>query len=559
MIGVMARSHEREIAREFFELFKTPWEFYRRGQRYNVLLSTGEEHDPASAKLVLLYRGERLGFDAQSIVPVRPGVEGRMFSYQTRALPLYGPMATFPADQNSLVKDEARRESLTFVTESEAGVTVRVGYDLFEEVRLLLTVGQPPENAGTPALELHIDLLRELILRSGIPLVEIPPVPDRYGFITCLTHDLDHPGLRNHCFDHTMFGFLYRATVGSFRDCFQGRKPLKALAQNLGTVGKLPFVYLGIAEDPWAGFDRYLEIEAGLGATYFVLPKRGYPGRCLNGSAPARRAGGYSVDDIKQQLDKIIEAGCEVALHGIDAWLDSVSGGDERQELSRKLAATNGGVRMHWLYFDEKSPEVLDRGGFSYDSTVGYSETVGYRAGTMQAYKPLGAASLFELPLHVMDTALFYPDRLNLSNARAEKVVGRILDDVTRFGGAVTFNWHDRSIAPERLWDGFYLRLLRELKSRVAWFPTAAQAVSWFRKRRSATFSAVSWEEGLVKLSVSAIPDPGMPGLRVRVHRPRAGNLLETTPMDSPAGFVDAGFDGDLTTSWNFSAITTQT
>ena len=131
------------------------------------------------------------------------------------------------------------------------------------------------------------------------------------------------------------------------------------------------------------------------------------------------------------------------------------------------------GVRMHWLFFDENSPSVLDRAGFTYDSTVGYRETVGYRAGTTQAYAPPGVTNLLELPLHVMDTALFYPSYLNLGEEEAERVVSRLMDDAERFGGALTINWHDRSIAPERLWDDFYLKLLRELKSRGAWLPTA--------------------------------------------------------------------------------------
>ena len=62
----------------------------------------------------------------------------------------------------------------------------------------------------------------------------------------------------------------------------------------------------------------------------------------------------------------------------------------------------------------------------------------------------------------------------------------KFIDRAAEFGGVLTFNWHDRSIAPERLWDGFYLKLLGELKSRGAWFATAAQTVSWFRNRRLA-------------------------------------------------------------------------
>ena len=41
---------------------------------------------------------------------------------------------------------------------------------------------------------------------------------------------------------------------------------------------------------------------------------------------------------------------------------------------------------MHWLYFDQNSPKTLENAGANYDSTVGYNETVGYRAGTAQGY-----------------------------------------------------------------------------------------------------------------------------------------------------------------------------
>ena len=139
------------------------------------------------------------------------------------------------------------------------------------------------------------------------------------------------------------------------------------------------------------------------------------------------------------------------------------------------------GVRMHWLYFDERAPRRLEDAGFAYDSTFGYNEAVGFRAGTLQVFKPITAQRLLELPLHVMDTALFYPSRLGLTAAAAWNVVVPLVDEAERHGGALTVNWHDRSLAPERLWGGFYLDLVDELKRRKAWFPTAAGAVAWFR------------------------------------------------------------------------------
>jgi len=177
------------------------------------------------------------------------------------------------------------------------------------------------------------------------------------------------------------------------------------------------------------------------------------------------------------------------------------------------------GGRMHWLYFDEHSPSALEHAGFSYDSTIGYNETVGYRAGTIQVFKPFGVERMFELPMHIMDTALFYPAHLNLSPKQARSTIQALLDDASQFGGVQTINWHDRSIAPERLWGDFYLDLLEELKSKGAWFATANDAVSWFRKRRSVSFESVTNANGRarVKVSVDQKSD-NLPGLRLRVH-----------------------------------------
>src|SRR5205807_733198 len=186
--------------------------------------------------------------------------------------------------------------------------------------------------------------------------------------------------------------------------------------------------------------------------------------------------------------------GCEIGLHGIDAWRDSSRGREELDEIRRITGDRDIGVRMHWLYFDQQSPVIVENAGASYDSTSGYNETAGYLAGTTQAYKPPQATRLLELPLHIMDTALFSPRRLNLSVLEARKQVDRIIGHVGHFGGCVTVNWHDRSIAPERLWGRFYEELVDHLVNQGAWFSTAADAVAWFRKRRSAVFENISWD-----------------------------------------------------------------
>ena len=556
MIGVAVDPAEQEAVAEFFELFKTPWEFHRDDGRYDVLICTCAQVPPNAAKLVLLYGAELAEPDqAPGLLGKSPGA-GTILVYGDKRIPIYGTAVKFPGSRFAPVIEENSGEPATFANGSGNKTLLRIGYNLFTEVRHVLQTGQPAANAGNATLELHIALLRDLITKSGIPVVEIPPIPGGHSFIACLTHDIDNPVLRNHCCDHTMVGFLYRATIGTVIDVFRRRRSLKDLRVNWAAAFRLPLIYLGMAKDFWREFDHYVEMEAGLASTYFVIPTKNYPGRPVAGKLVSRRAVRYDVGDVRPQLQKIISSGCEVGLHGMDAWVDSTKGREERNRVAQTLDTTVTGVRMHWLFFDEASPAVLDQAGFEYDSTVGYNETVGYRAGTAQVYRPLGAANLFELPLHIMDTALFFPGFLGLSNAAAWRVVGRFIGDMGRFGGVLTINWHDRSIAPERLWDDFYLKLLRELKGRGAWFATARQAVSWFRKRRTAALDATLAEDGKMRIKASAGSDESVPGLRVRIYKPGTWNGIGETPSPSSPAFVDLDLNGRMDTEMSFQAST---
>lgn len=520
MIGVIAKGADPAIVCEFFELFKTLWEPYREGGQYEILLCQGtDDIPPCGAKLILLYGSRTLPFDSENGTgAVVEKSEGSVLSYRRLRLPLYGDRATFRDGADLLVEEKTGR-SLICVQQSAVRTVVRTGYDLFEEVRILLTAGQPASHAGIPALDLHICLLRDLIVASGIPLAEIPPVPDGHRFIACLTHDVDHPSIRHHKFDHTAFGFLYRALIGSVRDVLRGRRSVRTLLTNWAAALKLPFVHLGLAKDDWsAAFEGYRKIEGGLCSSFFVIPYKGDRGRTETGLAPARRAARYGAGDVTDQIRMLTAAGCEIGLHGIDAWLDSSKGRRELEQIRSLTGAHEVGVRMHWLYFNEESPATLELAGASYDSTSGYNGAIGYRAGTTQVYRPEGAARLLELPLHIMDTALFYPAHLNLSFGEARRRVSEIIDNAVQFGGCVTINWHDRSIAPERCWGEFYAELVEELRSKGAWFATASDAVSWFRKRRAARLKRDESQPGEAQFQIHDDGDEGLPALCLKVY-----------------------------------------
>ena len=534
MIGVIADDADRLVVREFFELFKTPWEPYSSNRKYDVvLLCNGTSRIVESTKVVLVYSGRKL--ESDSTFRERKGP--RFLSYDGDRIPIYGDSMTFAGSTPCFLIDEGSRECAGYLNNVAQPRVVRIGYDLFYELRLLLTLGQPAANAAIPTLDLHISLLRDIIVACGVTLIEIPPAPLGYGCIACLTHDVDHPSIRLHRWDHTILGFLYRAIAASAMYFLRGRMPARDLFANWLSVLKLPFVYLGLAKDFWLEFDdSYLKAENGIRSTYFVIPFKEHPGRTADGPAPAIRAAKYGASDISDAICKLKKAGCEIGLHGIDAWIDSSKGRDEIDEIRQLTGDSKVGVRMHWLYSNQNSPSTLEDAGAAYDSTSGYNETVGYRAGTTQVFKPLNARHMLELPLHAMDTALFYPSYLNLREDGAKKVITGLVDNSFRFGGTLTVNWHDRSLAPERLWGGCYKSLIQDLKNRGSWFATAGQAVLWFQMRRSASFDGLDGAASMRKRN----QDDELPGLRLRTHhgqmtlpiRVRRSDNYDDTPVN---------------------------
>ena len=129
----------------------------------------------------------------------------------------------------------------------------------------------------------------------------------------------------------------------------------------------LPFVYLGWAKDFWDPFEWYLQVERNLPATYYLIPFKGRPGDRVAASGAARRATAYDVSDpdLKPWIDTLVASGCEVGVHGIDAWHSAQRGIAERSAVAAAAGGPVVGIRMHWLLRDRNTPAVLESAGYA--------------------------------------------------------------------------------------------------------------------------------------------------------------------------------------------------
>jgi len=540
MIGVLSKDHDALIVSEFFELFKTPWEYYDPTHRYDVVLASGESLPETDASLVVIYSAKKMPSDNGDIFEQSSSNAGTFVHWANLKLPIYGKSIAFRTHDGIPVLRNENGITLGYEKRSGQQRVLRIGYDLFDEVYFLLTKGQPPENALFPTLDHHIAMLRRFIVETGVPLVEIPPFPAGHKFIACLTHDVDFISLRHHLVDHSFLGFLYRATLGSTINFVKKKIPFSTLAENLLAVLALPFIFTRGYKDPWNQFDHYMEIEQGKPSTFFFIPFKNRPGEGFHGKKQTHRAAKYDVDDVKDTIRMLLSHGCEAGVHGIDAWHSTEKAREERDRIAQAATSERIGIRMHWLCMNDKTFRVLEQAGYDYDSSVGFNDAVGFRAGTAQVYKPIGVERLLELPMHVQDSALFNPGRMNLTKSHSQELCNQILGHCAgQEGGVFTLLWHQRSIGSERLWGPFYSFLIRRLHDENGWFATAQDCVDWFRMRRSARFVANN------TVDIPYRPDKfkSFPKLLLRTYENHAvvhdSAQKKTTFLDKPIDWPD--------------------
>src|SRR6266446_4371168 len=154
VIGVLSAPDHRKVVEEFFELFKTPWEFYRQDRAYDVVLATSTRIPEVDARLLMVYGSEANNSDALNGFEIGCRRRGTPLNYRGVPLPIYGPLATFHVKHKEAVHLATSADGVAGVLiESGQGSTIRLGYDLFQEVEFLLSSGQPVEHGATPTLD----------------------------------------------------------------------------------------------------------------------------------------------------------------------------------------------------------------------------------------------------------------------------------------------------------------------------------------------------------------------------------------------------------------------
>jgi hypothetical protein len=280
-------------------------------------------------------------------------------------------------------------------------------------------------------------------------------VADR-TFTVALTHDVDNP------WRWTKLG-LRGSAARLKRDVLDIRV---APAFREATALAAAPVHRLRGTDPNWRFSQIVAEERRRGAhgsTFFVLAGHHDP---HDGPSPD------TYEELRPELVQTLrETGAEIGLHGSYTAADDPLRLAEEKASLEMLAGPVHGHRYHYLRGDPH--RNIARLPFRYDTTLGFPDAVGFRAGIARPFFPWdferdAPADVLEIPLAAMDATLAEERYLGLSAKRAWPQLDALLDWGAANGGAFAILWHPDRFDPLSSggWDRLYSRVLDGVQAR---------------------------------------------------------------------------------------------
>jgi hypothetical protein len=171
---------------------------------------------------------------------------------------------------------------------------------------------------------------------------------------------------------------------------------------------------------------------------------------------------------VRRTIEALAEMGAEIGIHpGYDTFGAPDRLAAEVSRLREVVGNRSLGGRQHYLRWSPQTWRDWEEAGLSYDSSVGFADGMGFRAGTAHPYHPWlldedRESPVLEIPLIVMDcTPIAY---MGLDEAETLVRIERLIERCRTAGGVFTLLWHNTSIIEQpyaRLYPNI-LQLLRD-------------------------------------------------------------------------------------------------
>lgn len=352
----------------------------------------------------------------------------------------------------------------------------------------------PQELAGIRRPRVDEFVFERLRERGLLPVAGASRWPDGRRFALCITHDVDHVSWHNP--GEMWRRWLRQRSVPTFLPGQGERLRLTRVLRS--TAASIVRRHVLRVPDRLAGIAEWMKIEDGYGfrsTFYFFAGGIGdWHPFDLNYSFSDKVPFAGKLVRVREIMRELEQSGWEVGLHpslhaaACAEWLRL-----QKEKCEQACGAQVVSVRQHYLQYDVSlTPALQSEVGLQSDSTQGFNDLIGFRAGACFPYlcwdhKRNATLPLLELPLHIQDGPLM---RASVSVDDAIESTLGLMDRAEELGGCLVILWHPIWLASDN-GIAVFRAVLEEGKRRNAWGCSARQLAGWWTARVEAAISTL--------------------------------------------------------------------
>lgn len=336
-----------------------------------------------------------------------------------------------------------------------------------------------------PEVDIWLEEQRQKFTSQGVPLV--PLWPQGKKFAVCLTHDVDRLSLAQ----------TFSQRMRNLKKLFLS-KDLSSLALN----EKLIYLFhLGMG--PLKGWKKAPSLTASIEAILKIEKKFNVRSSFFFTIWPVAKTSifdcVYKLDDlclfdgqkmaVKDVIVELSSQGFDIGLHG--AYFSAFDNGilhHQKKILEEKTSLSISTTRQHFLRYHAKvTPRIQESAGFRVDTTVGYNRNIGFRTGTNLPFHAFDFESnsplnILQIPLTVMDGALFGTNSLEYNLTQAKEATLQVLEQTEKNHSVLNLLFHPDCFSNPII-EEFYAWFIEIALSRRAWVTNAQEIGEHWRQR----------------------------------------------------------------------------
>lgn len=287
----------------------------------------------------------------------------------------------------------------------------------------------------------HIPIVNEYALLLQKFLAQLKyPITSTKSFSILLTHDVDYLQFYN---KFSVFFQRFYKCIFKYHNYPQAYKEIRSYFTFL----------LDSKHDPYNSFDELMQTskQYGLTSHFFFI---------ASNASPYDQDYQLHSKQVQNLLNNILEKGHKIGLHvGYDSFSNYQQICDEKASLTKFMSHPTFS-RQHYLRFNiTQTPRLLDMAGIQWDSSLGFSQNIGFRCGSCFSFSMFDILERKQLtikqkPLLIMDTAFASLVQKDSQKHAKEKFFD-IAKKVRQHNGELVILWHNSSVKQDK-WPKLY-------------------------------------------------------------------------------------------------------